>query len=304
MTRILVTGAGSFTARFLLEALAGPDSGNLVTGTDLAATGPAGIDWVAADLTDREAVRHAVAKASPQQVFHLAGIVSADADRCFAVNLEGTRNLLDACARLPSPPAVLVISSAAVYGLSRPDESPVIETTPLRPVSPYGASKAAMEMAALSLHRQGRLPVTVARPFNLVGPGLTPGLAPSDFAAQVRAIRNGGAGQVLRVGNLAPRRDFVDVRDAVRAYMALAAEPGCRGGVYNVGTGRAVTIRALLDGLIAAAGITVRVEPDPARVRAVDVEEQVADLTAIRRALGWEPSVPLADSLRDMVGMG
>lgn len=298
MTRVLVTGAGSFTARHLIPLLAAP--GVRVIASDLTA-----IDCLEAtveplDLTDAAAVRRGVREARPDRVYHLAGIAAPDAARCFAVNLDGTRHLLEACISMATPPDLLLISSAAVYGLTRPEETPVHERTPLRPVTAYGASKAAAEMAALSMHRLGRLRVKVARPFNLVGPGLRPGFAPSDFMEQALAIRGGRTPAEIRVGNLEPRRDFVDVRDAARAYRALLESEAGWGEAFNVATGVPVAVRDLLAGVLKAAGTQARVIEDDLKRRAVDVPEQVGDAGALRALTGWSPEVALETSLRDM----
>ncbi len=298
MTRLLITGAASFTARHLLDALTGRDLE--AWGTDLAAQGPAGLRYASLDLAAPGAVRALLDQVRPERVLHLAGVSSQDVDRCWAVNLDATRHLLEACAAQPRPPAVVVVSSAAVYGLTRAEESPVREDTPLRPVTPYGASKAAAEHAALSMHRRGLLPVTVARPFNLVGPGLRAGFAPSDFMAQARALRAGEGDGAIHVGALEPRRDFVDVRDAVRAYLELLEREDLRGRVFNVASGRPVAVRALLEQVLAAAGVEARIVVDPARVRAVEVLEQVGDASALRAATGWSATLPLERSLRDM----
>ncbi len=301
MNRILVTGAASFTARHLFPVLAERFPEARLAGTDLPPRGPEKGEYYPADITRRHEIAAVLEAVSPDLLIHLAGVASNDADRCYAVNLEGTRNALQSAAALPSPPSVLLISSAAVYGHTRPEDNPVVETTPLRPVSAYGASKAAAELFALALHRQERLPVLVVRPFNLIGPGLPLGLAPSDFAAQVARIRRGEAPPVLRVGNLNPRRDFIDARDAVRAYALLAADPSLYGRVFNLGTGKPVTIWTLIEGLLAAAGVEARMETDPARVRAVEVEEQIADLRAVEKATRWRPEIPFETSLREMV---
>jgi GDP-4-dehydro-6-deoxy-D-mannose reductase len=301
MNRVLVTGAYSFTAGHLLPVLVAKYGGDAVVGSDVQVLGNAGYRVLPADLSRRESAERLVAEAAPTQVVHLAGVSSPDPDRCFRVNLDGTRHLLAALAARPARPRVLFVSSAAVYGLTDPEESPVRESTPYRPLTPYGASKAAAEIAALTLHRREGLPVTVVRPFNLIGPGLPAGLAPADFAAQVRDIRDGRAAPVLRTGNLTPRRDFLDVRDAARAYLGLLEAPEAIGRVYNLGTGEPTAIRTVLDLLLRLAGVSAAIETDPARVRAVDVEEQVADVSALRALLDWSPRIPLVDSLEAML---
>ncbi len=293
--RVLVTGACSFTGRHLLPRLAGAT----LVATDLAPTGPPGADYRPADLTDRARTRELVAAARPDLVLHLAGASGADADLCYAVNLGATRNLLEACAALPATPRVVLVSSAAVYGLTRPEESPVREDTPLRPVTAYGASKAAAELHALAMHRRGIVRVAVARPFNLVGPGLRAGFAPSDFMAQALAIR-AGAPPEIRVGDLEPRRDFVDVRDAVHAYLALAGAETAWGEAWNVASGRPVAIRDLLERVLRAAGAEARIVTDPARTGRVEVMDQVGDPTRLERLTGWRPGLGLDESLRDM----
>ena len=198
---------------------------------------------------------------------------------------------------------MVVVSSAAVYGLTRPEESPVREDTPLRPATFYGASKAAAEQFALALHRRGLVRVAVARPFNLVGPGLRAGFAPSDFLAQALAIRAGGPSEI-RVGNLEPRRDFVDARDAARAYVALAGAGAAWGEAWNVASGHPVAIGDLLERVLRAAGAQARIVPDPPGCGRVEVMDQVGDPARLERLTGWRPRIALDESLRDMAAAG
>ena len=303
MKRILLTGAGSFTARHLAPLLAGGGDSAVVLGTD-AAPGVGGVaglaDYRALDLADPTAARTLVEWARPDRVFHLAGVSGPDAEACYAVNLGGTRRLLEACADLAPGAVVLVVSSAAVYGLTTPEENPVRESTPMRPLTAYGASKAAAELFALALHRRGVLRVVVARPFNLIGPGLRAGMAPADFMAQALAIRDGRAAPEVRVGSLEPRRDFVDVRDAARAYQAMVETEACLGAAWNVASGRPVAIRDLLSLILEAAGVTARIVEEASRRRAVEALEQVGDASALGRATGWSPRIALEESVRQM----
>jgi len=188
-----------------------------------------------------------------------------------------------------------------VYGRIDPDQNPVRETVPLRPMSAYGRTKAVAEGLALERHRRGRADLVVVRPFNLIGPGLPLGLAPSDFLAEIRRVQRGEGEPVIRVGNLEPRRDFVDVRDAVRAYVGLAESDDAYGQAFNVGSGRPTRIRDLLERMIALSGVQVRVEIDPSRVRSEDLPEIVADTRELRRMVGWYPVISLDDSLRAMI---
>jgi GDP-4-dehydro-6-deoxy-D-mannose reductase len=301
--RILVTGATSFTARHLWPLLAETWPEARLFGTGIEATAPrapGGLDYRQADVGDRESLKAIVKHARPTHVFHLAGISHPDADLCYRVNLEGTRNLIEGVGECETQPLVVMVSSAAVYGLTRPEESPVVEETPLRPAGAYGSSKAAAEIAALAAHRQGRARVIVARPFNLLGPGLPLGLAASDFLVQALAIRAGAAVPELRVGNLEPQRDFVDVRDVVRAYVLLAGRPDLAGRVFNVASGVGVTIRALLEGLLDACGVEATITVDPERLRPVQVTTQAGSPRALLAETGWSPEIPLDRSLSDM----
>ena len=299
--RVLVTGANSFSARFLLPVLAARADVEMVATTDVQPDGPAETEYVAAQIEDARAMREVLATARPDIVFHLAGVASHDAALCFAVNVDGTRHLLDACAAHSAQTRVLLVSSAALYGLTRPDETPVTELTPLRPITAYGASKAAAELYALSMHRRGALRATVIRPFNLLGPGLRPGMAPSDFVAQAVAIRDGHAAPELHVGNLEPRRDFLDIRDAVDAYVRLAFRDDVGAETFNVATGVPVAVGDLLRMILDAAGVEARIVLDPARQRAVEVMEQVGDATKLRTLTGWTPQHALRQTLVHMV---
>ena len=292
--KILVTGAGSFTAKHLIPLLQGRGE---VFGTDV----PSSEDrnYVAADLTQAASITEIVRRIEPDLVFHLAGV--RNPDRALAVNLEGTRNLFQPLKELKAPPRFVFVSSAAVYGRIRPEETPVVEGTPFRPATPYGESKAAAELLARDFHRQGVARVVTVRPFNLVGPGLPGGLAASDFVAEALRVNRGEGEAVVRVGSLEPRRDFVDVRDAVRAYALLAEEPDAYGNAYNVGSGAGVAVGDLLERIMRLAGVSARVEIDPGRLRATELPELVADVSALRARTGWKPEIPLEQSLHDMI---
>jgi GDP-4-dehydro-6-deoxy-D-mannose reductase len=299
--RILVTGARSFTARHLLPRLEGRGE---ILGTDLKGPEIGGLRLLPADITDAGAIVDVIREARPDLILHLAGVSGAKPDLCMAVNLEGTRNVFRALNVLATAPRVLCVSSAAVYGRIRPDETPVNESTPLRPAGPYGESKAKAEQVARDAHNQGLARVVIVRPFNLVGPGLPQGLAPSDFAAQVLRVKRGDGDAVVRVGALTPIRDFVDVRDAARAYLLVAEHPDAYGKVWNVGRGEGTSIGDLLERLLRLAGVTPSVETDTARLRAVDVPEMVADVGALTRLVSWRPEIALDQSLVDLLQSG
>jgi GDP-4-dehydro-6-deoxy-D-mannose reductase len=196
-------------------------------------------------------------------------------------------------------PRVLVVSSAEVYGRVQPGDLPLTEDAPLRPVSPYAASKAAAELLAVQAHLGHGLPVVRARPFNHVGPGQSPTFAVAAFAHRIVEARRTGA-STLHVGNLTPRRDLTDVRDVVRAYRLLI-ERGVPGEVYNVCSGRDVAIEDVVRRLLELAGADLELEVDQSLLRPVDVPVLRGDGGRLHAATGWEPAIPLDETLRDVL---
>jgi GDP-4-dehydro-6-deoxy-D-mannose reductase len=252
-----------------------------------------------ADVTDAAALADGVAEVTPERVVHLAAASSVasswtDAGEPWRVNALGTVNLLEAI-RLHAPGArVLVVSTGDVYGPA--DEVPTPETAPYRPTSPYAASKAAAELAAEQFRRAGS-DVLVARAFQHEGPGRDERFAVGSWAAQIARAEEAGRGTVL-VGDLSPRRDITDVRDVTRAYEALldAAVPA---GTFNVASGTAVAMGDVLHILVSLAKCPIEVEEDPARFRANEVTELSGDVSKLRAATGWAPTIPLEQTLAD-----
>lgn len=308
---VLVTGAAGFAGSHLLDLI--KHDGQPITGWYLHGHHPLqasssarpsfeGVDWHAVDLTDREAVRAAVADSRPAEIYHLAGAANQGnswdrTDESLRANALGTHHLLDALRRERIDARVLVIGSAAVY---RPKQEPFDEESSIGPTSPYGVSKLAQELTALqsfALHGQH---VIVSRSFNHIGPRQSADYVASSFARQIAAIEAGLAEPVILVGNLEARRDLTDVRDTVRAYRALmrGAEPG---RAYNVCSGEAHAIRELLDGLLAHSTVKVEVRVDPTRLRPVDQPLLVGRLDRIRRETGWQPQIEWSRTLADLL---
>jgi len=190
---------------------------------------------------------------------------------------------------------VLVPSSALVYETS---EDALTENHPIAPASPYALSKLAQEM--LAVRTNGVMAVTIARPFNHFGPRQNPFFAASGWARRIADIEAGRWAPEITVGNLEPRRDLTDVRDTVRAYQ-LILERGQPGRPYNVCTGVAITIRELLDRLLARARVPIDVKIDPARYRPNDTPVLLGDPSRLRDELGWTPAIPLERTLDDLL---
>jgi GDP-4-dehydro-6-deoxy-D-mannose reductase len=256
------------------------------------------------DVTDAEALQHALLAVAPDAVYHLAALSHVgeswkDPATVLQVNAVGTCNVLAAARRCPQPPRVLLVSSAEVYGVVPEDRLPVSEAFPLAPVTPYAASKVAAEYQGVQAFLAYGLPVIRVRPFNHIGPGQSPSFAVSALAARiVEAVRRGD--RQIPVGNLSARRDLTDVRDVVRAYRLLIEE-GTPGEVYNVSSGRAVAISEVAEQLLAAAGADLELVVDPGLMRPVDVPVVLGDATKLRSATGWVPALDLATTVRDVL---
>lgn len=290
--RALVTGGHGFVGRWLCEHLAAEGDSVVAPTTD------------EMDVVDPAAVSRVVRDARPAAVYHLAGLAHvgqswSDPAGYFEVNALGTLHVLEACRAVDPAPRVLVVSSAEVYGSLAPAQMPVAEDAPLLPVSPYAVSKAAAELLAVQAHLGHGVEVVRARPFNHVGPGQAPTFVVAALAARiVEAARTGE--RALRVGNLSPRRDLTDVRDVVRAYRLLVRH-GRAGAAYNVCTGRDIAVEDLVHRMLALAGAELRVEVDPDLVRPVDVPVLRGDPSSLRKETGWEPHIPLEETLRDVL---
>lgn len=299
--RALVTGASGFVGGHLVEALKGKGAEILACGGPHDAT--AGYRPI--DLSDAQSLREALDSFRPTVIFHLAAQTFVPESlrspaETYEVNVMGTVRLAEAVrAYAGGPrPRVLFTSSAEVYGRREAGEFPLRETLDPRPATPYGASKAAAETVLLAHARGFGLDVVVARAFNHIGPGQNERFVVASLAAQLARVASGQAPHLL-VGNLGAARDFLDVRDVVSAYVALAAD-GERGEVYNVCSGKAVTIRDVLRELIAIARVPVEVREDPLRFRSTEIPLYVGDPQKLRERTGWQPGIPLVRSLRDV----
>jgi GDP-4-dehydro-6-deoxy-D-mannose reductase len=291
--RALVTGAGGFVGEHLVRHLEA--QGDEVIGLDRKVGG--------VDIEDADGLTDAVMAAKPEAVYHLAGASDVGGSwalprETFLVNALGTFNVLEA-SREAGVERVLAVTSADVYGRVTQDELPLDEDQPLRPVSPYAASKVAADALAQQAWLGHGLPVIRVRAFNHLGPGQSDRfLAPSIAARIARNERDGG--DEVPIGNMTPRRDVTDVRDVVRAYRLLvdAGEPGA---VYNVCRGEAFSVQQIAEELLGMATRRMRLVPDPELERPVDIPVLVGDNTALRRATGWEPTIPLDRTLRDVM---
>ena len=257
------------------------------------------------ELRDYSAVQTALERSRPDVIFHLAAqsfvpaswLAPADT---LTANIVGQANLFEAVRALELDPVIQLACSSEQYGLVLPDEVPIRETNPLRPLSPYAVSKVAQDLLGYQYFQSYGLKAVRTRGFNHTGPRRGEVFVTSNFAKQIASIEAGLQEPVLRVGNLDAVRDFTDVRDMVRGYW-LAATKGKPGEVYNIATGSGITIRAMLDLLLSLSNAKVDVQTDPERLRPSDVEVLIGDSSRFRADTGWEPRIPFATTMRDLL---
>ncbi len=289
--RALITGGKGFVGQWLAAHL--KDQGDEVAVID-----------IETDVADGDAVRRVIEKIGPEAVYHLAAMTHVgeswdNPSQVLRVNVLGTAEILAAARALSPEVRVLVVSSAEVYGVVTPDQLPLTEATPAAPASPYAASKLAAEAVALQAWRGFGQHVLVVRPFNHIGPGQSPNFFVPALAKRIVEATRAGVG-TLAVGTLTTRRDFTDVRDVVVAYRQLI-ERGEPGAIYNVCSGRDVAMSDVAAQILELAGADLSLETDPALVRPVDVPVLRGDAGRLHAATGWEPTIPLATTLADVL---
>lgn len=308
MKKAFITGVTGFAGSFLAEHLI--QEGYEVSGTYLTDDSLKNVASVSnqikiykVNLQDADEIQKIVFQDKPGLIFHLAALTapgeSFDNPSDFIINnIKAEVNLLEGIRKANILPSTLIVSSAEVYGSVMPSDLPIDEDTPLRPVNPYAVSKVAQDFLGLQYFLAYKIPIVRVRPFNHIGSRQSPSFVVASFAKKIAEIEKSSSDEPMKVGNLTARRDLTDVRDIVRGYQLLI-EQGEVGEVYNIGSGRAYEIKYLLDTLLSFSNKKIKVEEDRSLLRPVDVPELVCDNSKIKRQTGWEPKIPIEETLRE-----
>lgn len=309
MKKTLITGVSGFAGSFLAEYITNL-SGYEIYGTYVNDASLENISSVRdkirlhkIDLKEKDTTEDLVSEIKPDLIFHLAALASAaesfnNPAEFINNNISAQVNILEGIRRANIYPRVLIVSSAEVYGNVEAHNLPIDEETPLAPVNPYAVSKVSQDLLGLQYFLSYKMPIVRVRPFNHIGPRQSPSFAVSSFAKKIAEIEKKKMQPILAVGNLGAKRDFTDVRDIVRGYIALA-EKGKAGDVYNMGTGRSYQISDILNVLLSFSKEEIKVEVDQSLLRPIDVPNLVCDNLKITKEIGWKPEIAIEKTLED-----
>lgn len=300
--RILLTGASGFVGRWLqplltqrghtVFSLVGPDS-----------TGDLPSPYRRSDLASDTDLPLFLRDFHPDRVLHLAGQSSvkaswADPEGTLRANLTASLHLFQALQSTGFTGAFLSVGSSEEYGSQA---GRIDEEAPINPLNPYALSKFAQGQILSQLSASSGISLIHLRPFNHIGPGQPRGFVAADLASQVMDRATGRSQGPLRVGNLAAVRDFLDVRDVVRAYGTVLEHPDPPPGVYNLASGQGQSIQELLNGMLALAGVEVEVQVDPVLFRPLEVPTQIGNADKFRQTFNWHPETPWRKTVRDLL---
>ena len=298
----LIIGAAGFVGRHLTAYLA--DQGLEVSGVDRPRVSPPdgwSGKWYSGDVTVLDQIIPILQQSKPDYIFHLASLIRSNSlSDLLSVNVIGTQNILDGVKAVNPDSRVLITGSSAEYGISKSDELPIHEGNPLRPLNQYGLSKLAQSLLAAQYAWRNGLHIVRTRTFNITGPGEPDTLVCSAFARQIVSIENGFQQAIIKVGNLKSTRDFIDIRDAVRAYW-LVVQKGEPGDVLNVCSGVGVSIQSVLETLLGLTSIGEEIQLEIMNSTSSDVPRQVGDYSRLHALTRWQPEISIQRSLIDLI---
>ena len=262
------------------------------------------IHLIDADIRDAHSMQRAIDDAQPDYIFHLAAQSFVPTSwhapaETLTTNIVGNANLLEAVRNSDCDPVIQVAGSSEEYGLVHPDEVPIKETNPLRPMSPYAVSKVAQDLLSRQYYMSYGLKIVITRAFNHTGPRRGEVFVTSNFAKQIAEIEK-GKDPIIYIGNLNAQRDFSDARDIVRAYW-LAVNKCKYGEVYNICSEKTRKIKSVIDLLLSMTSIDIQIKPDPERMRPSDVEVLLGDCSKFKKQTGWKPEIPFEKTMEDLL---
>jgi len=303
-----VTGATGFVGNHLIDLLRKTEAGFFgICFPDEPVPGkyPPEFHMHRADVRSEKEIEESIKFSKPEYVFHLAAVSNVGQSwkkrkETFEVNIMGTFYLLEAVRKHASKARVLFISSSDVYGLLGPHSKPLTEKDPVCPVSPYGFTKMSGENLCRYYSQTEGLDIIIARSFPHTGPGQSPDFVCSDWASQIARIEKELSPPIIKVGNIEAERDFIDVRDVVKAYFSLVTK-GRGGHIYNVSSGRALSLTKVLDMLLEYSRVEIYIKKDKSKLRKVDIPVLVGDNRKIRKEISWTPEVPMRQTLLDLL---
>jgi GDP-4-dehydro-6-deoxy-D-mannose reductase len=302
--RALITGVTGFAGRAMALLLAsrgwsviGSHGGHLPLPADLCRLD---ICTMTHKLTDPTHTMNLLRDARPDYIFHLAGRTGADFGALLGSHAGATANLLEAARQLCADAVIVIPGSSAQFGDVPQDRQPITEEAEYQPSTLYGIAKTAEAWTAAHYQRLYSLKIIRTHTFNCIGPGQRPQFVPATFARQIVAIERGTAVPVLFVGNLQSRRDMIDIRDVASAYLFLATR-GRPGRSYNICSGQTHSIGALVERLRDISRVEFEIRRDPERVQSIDIPVQRGDPSRLQQDTGWHPTVPLDQSLADVL---
>ncbi|MEQ8820451.1 MAG: GDP-mannose 4,6-dehydratase [Sumerlaeia bacterium] len=302
---ILLTGAGGFVASHCIDEFV--SCGHTLWATSRRPFADPRLETgeaLVADLTDADEVRAVVSTAKPEIIVHLAAQSNpahswAIPEATFQTNVFSTAHLTRAAGELLDSPLLIFASSSDVYGRPEPNELPLTERSPIRPHTPYAASKVAAEHMAKVVGKRFGCRVVIVRPFSHTGPGQTEKFVVPAFARQI-AMVEAGFQKRLGHGNISSHRDFTDARDVARAYR-LIAEANLSAGTFNICSGKSYSIEEILDLMLTLTVSPVESVLDPDRYRDEKASELSGDASLVREVVGWEPRISLKQTLFDVL---
>ena len=300
--QVLITGASGFAGRHMCEYLAAKEHRPRIIGVDISCAPSRACDaFFNADLSSSVEIAKVLEETRPECIIHLAGKFGADDPQAvYRANVLSMSALLESARRFTPGAVIVAAGSAAEWGRVKPEQLPITEATPCQPVTPYGLSKHLAMRIAMYYHRVHNTCVMTVRPFQLIGEGVPAQLAPGAFAEQLKRTLQERS-RIIRVGNLETYRDFLDVRDAVRAIWMLCEKPAA-GESFNLCSGKPTKMGELLQMMIKSCGVDISIEVDPGRLRGgAEIERTYGSFEKLKAHSTWEPRIDLEQSVRDML---